>query len=57
MREQLAQALVVQQQLSLEKEQAQEQARLARERADNYQMQVTRLRMAHGQSTMMNEMM
>lgn len=57
MREQLAQALVVQQQLSLEKEQAQEQARLARERADHYQMQVTQLRMAHGQSTMMNEVM
>lgn len=56
MREQLSQALVVQQQLSLEKEQAQEQARLARERADHYQMQVTRLRMAHGQSTM-NEVM
>ena len=48
MREQLAQALAVQQQLSLEKEQALEQARLARERADHLQLQVNRLRMAHG---------
>ena len=50
MREQLAQALAVQQQLSLEKEQAQEQARLARERADHLQLQVNRLRMAHSES-------
>ena len=49
MREQLAQALAVQQQLSLEKEQAQEQARLARERADHLQLQLNRLRLAHGQ--------
>ena len=49
MREQLAQALTVQQQLSLERDQAQEQARLARERADHLQVQVSRLRMAHGQ--------
>lgn len=49
MREQLAQALAVQQQLSLEKEQAQEQARLARERADHLQLQVNRLRMAHSE--------
>ncbi|CAI8040850.1 Ski oncogene, partial [Geodia barretti] len=49
MREQLAQALAVQQQLSLEKEQAQEQARLARERADHLQHQVNRLRIAHGE--------
>ena len=38
----------MQQQLSLEKEQAQEQARLARERADQLQVQVNRLRLAHG---------
>ena len=50
MREQLAQALALQQQLSLEREQAQEQAQLARERADHLQLQVNRLRIAHGQS-------
>ena len=48
MREQLAQALAVQQQLSLERDQALEQARLARERADRLQLQLNRIRTAHG---------
>ena len=39
----------MQQQLSLEREQALEQARLAKERADQLQLQLNKLRMAHGE--------
>lgn len=47
MREQLAQALSAQQSLTIERDQAREQARIATERGDRLQRQVDLLRQAH----------
>ncbi len=51
MREQLSQALVNKQTLTLERDQAREQARLATERADKLQKQLDLLRHTHGGSS------
>ncbi len=48
MREQLSQAIINQQSLTLERDQAREQARLATERADKLQKQLDLLRNTHG---------
>lgn len=51
MREQLALALASQQAMKVERDQALEQTRLARERANRLQAQLDRLRAAHGETS------
>lgn len=50
MREQLSQALANQQSLTIERDQAREQAKVATERADKLQKQLDLLRQTHGKA-------